>query len=143
VDDNRLFPNDQNEAPLIAGNGMVGSRRVNYERACRIGLVAIALGTCQHKNMLITRVGVVGHLGTGLIAQQCCGGSSAIPIQAVNLYTRAEGLPGQGISAIGEGPEIGEVQGWLGVRVTGWMGVSAEPAQRAWVDGWMGDWITQ
>jgi hypothetical protein len=59
-----------------------------------IGLMLVALGARQHKDVLIARVVMVGHLSTRRISQERCGWPGAVTVESMDFNPRAERLPG-------------------------------------------------
>jgi hypothetical protein len=89
-----LFPHDEYEATVVTSDPVIAAGGVDDERARGISLMLVALRTGQHKDVLIARVVMMGHLSTRRISQEGCGWPGAVAIESMNFNPRAERLPG-------------------------------------------------
>lgn len=66
---NGLFPHDQDETTVVAGDPVVTIRCINHQGTGSIRLMLVALRPRQHQDMFIASVVVMGDLSTGRVSQ--------------------------------------------------------------------------
>jgi len=107
----RFFVNCEHETAGIAHDTVGASRRIDDQRA-GVGLtVLVALRSSQNKNVLVSSLLMQRNFPGLAKANQRCGGPvNPVAVEAMNIDSVLEGLPGNALLVLGEFEDVAQFE---------------------------------